>query len=52
MTLQVFFNILDLVVINIWVLYKDTIGENISEQDFLLQLAKELATQYQGLQEK
>lgn len=44
--LQVFFNILDLAGINAWILYRQTTGENISRQDFLLQLAVELAADF------
>ena len=40
---HVFFNILDLASINAWILYKETTGEKISRQDFLFQLAEELA---------
>jgi hypothetical protein len=50
--LQVFFNILDLAGINAWILYKETTGENISRQDFLLQLAVELAADYREAREK
>lgn len=45
-TLQVCFNILDLVGINVWVLYKETADENISGQEFLFQLASELGPAY------
>lgn len=48
---QVFFNILDLAALNAWILYKETTGENISRQEFLFQLAEELATKYSDLQE-
>ena len=44
--LQVFFNILDLVGINAWILYKETTGERISRQDFLLKLAENLAADF------
>ncbi|XP_043486360.1 piggyBac transposable element-derived protein 4-like [Polistes fuscatus] len=46
-SLQVFFNILDLAGINAWVLYKETTGEEITRQEFLFQLAEELAIEYQ-----
>jgi hypothetical protein len=49
---QVFFNFLDLAAINAWILYKETTGENISRQNFLLQLAEELATEYQEFREE
>lgn len=45
-SLQVFFNILDLAGINTWILYKQTTGENISRQDFLLKLAEELSSDF------
>ncbi|CAK9803942.1 PiggyBac transposable element-derived protein 4 [Anthophora quadrimaculata] len=45
--LQVFFNILDLAGINAWVLYKETTGGEITRQEFLFQLAEELAIEYQ-----
>ncbi|GFQ83645.1 uncharacterized protein TNCT_189581 [Trichonephila clavata] len=44
--LQVFFNILDLAGINAWILYKQTTGDNISRQEFLLKLAVELAADF------
>ena len=50
--LQVFFNILDLAGINAWILYKETIGENISRREFLFQLAAELAAEYKELRGK
>lgn len=40
--LQAFFNILDMVGINAWILYKEVTGCQISGQTFLLQLAEEL----------
>ena len=43
---QEFFNILDLAGINAWVLYKETTGVKISRQEFLFQLAVELAAMY------
>ncbi|GFR29770.1 uncharacterized protein TNCT_21651 [Trichonephila clavata] len=43
---QVFFNILDLARINALILYKQTTGDNISSQDFLLKLAIELAAEF------
>lgn len=43
---QVFFNILDLAGINSWILYKEVTGQKISRQEFLLQLAEELAEDY------
>ena len=49
---QVFFNIFDLTAINAWILYKQTTGERISQQEFLFQLAEELATEYRDLQEQ
>lgn len=49
---QVFFNILDLAAINAWVLYKQTTGEKISRQEFLFQLAEELATEYRYIHEQ
>lgn len=45
--LQVFFYILDLAGINAWVLYKETTGGEITRQEFLFQLAEELAIEYQ-----
>nr|XP_012148086.1 PREDICTED: piggyBac transposable element-derived protein 4-like [Megachile rotundata] len=49
--MQVFFNIcqkvFDLAGINAWVLYKETTGEEITRQEFLFQLAEELAIEYQ-----
>ena len=42
--LQVFFNILDLAGIIAWILYKKTIGEQISGKNFMFQLTDELAT--------
>lgn len=42
-----FFNILDLVGINAWILYKQMMGEEISRQEFLFQLAEKLGTEYQ-----
>lgn len=42
--LQVFFNILDLVGINSWILYKNLTGKNISRKDFLFRLAEELTS--------
>lgn len=45
--LQVFFNILDLAALNAWILYKETTAEEISRQEFLFQLAEELAVEYQ-----
>lgn len=44
---QIFFNILDLAGINSWVLYRETTGEKISRQQFLFQLAEELAEDFQ-----
>uniref|UniRef100_A0A1A9UGH8 PiggyBac transposable element-derived protein domain-containing protein n=1 Tax=Glossina austeni TaxID=7395 RepID=A0A1A9UGH8_GLOAU len=44
--LEVCFNILDLAGINVWILYKQTTGENISRQDFLLKLAVEFAADF------
>ncbi|GFY21814.1 uncharacterized protein TNCV_1169581 [Trichonephila clavipes] len=44
--LQVLFKILDLVGINAWILCKQTTGENISRQDFLLILAVELGANF------
>ncbi|GFW04581.1 uncharacterized protein TNCV_2225991 [Trichonephila clavipes] len=41
-----FFYVLDLAGINAWILYKQTTGENISRQDFLLKLAVELGTDF------
>lgn len=49
---QVFFNILDLSAINAWILYKQTTGERISRQEFLFQLAEELATEYRDIHEQ
>ena len=49
---QEFFNILDLAGINAWVLYKETTGVKISRQEFLFQLAVELAATYQESREK
>ncbi|KAF7380287.1 hypothetical protein HZH66_014642 [Vespula vulgaris] len=43
---QVSFNILDWAGINVWILYKETSGQNISRQQFLLQIAEELAKEY------
>uniref|UniRef100_A0A0K0FRH2 Probable ATP-dependent RNA helicase DDX46 (inferred by orthology to a zebrafish protein) n=1 Tax=Strongyloides venezuelensis TaxID=75913 RepID=A0A0K0FRH2_STRVS len=51
-SLQIFFNILDLARINAWVLYKQVTGEEISRQEFLFQLAVELAAEYQNSREK
>ncbi|KAF7401044.1 hypothetical protein HZH66_006228 [Vespula vulgaris] len=42
----VFFNILDLTNINAWILYKETSGQNISKQQFVLQIVEELAKDY------
>lgn len=50
--LQVFFNILDLAGINAWILYKQTTGDNISRQDFLLKLAVELADDFRVAREQ
>lgn len=50
--LQIFFNILDLAGINSWVLYKEATGEKISRQQFLFQLAEELAEDFQDAQQK
>ncbi|GFU06343.1 uncharacterized protein TNCV_4766221 [Trichonephila clavipes] len=50
--LQVFFNILDLAGINAWILYKQTTGENISRQDFLLKLAVELGADFREAREQ
>ena len=44
--IQVFFNIIDLAGFNAWILYKETSGINISRQQFLLQVAEELAEEY------
>ncbi|KAF7380907.1 hypothetical protein HZH66_014283 [Vespula vulgaris] len=41
-----FFNILDVAGINVWILYKETNGQNISRQQFLLQIVEELAEEY------
>ncbi|KAF3427931.1 hypothetical protein E2986_12456 [Frieseomelitta varia] len=49
---SVFFNILDLAGINAWVLYRETTGEKISRQEFLFQLAVELAAIYQESREE
>ncbi|KAL2726387.1 piggyBac transposable element-derived protein 4-like [Vespula maculifrons] len=35
--------------INVWILYKETIGENISKKDFLFQLAEQLSADYKNL---
>ncbi|KAL2729155.1 piggyBac transposable element-derived protein 4-like [Vespula maculifrons] len=35
--------------INVWILYKETIGENISKKDFLFQLAEQLSGDYKNL---
>ncbi|XP_043678207.1 uncharacterized protein LOC122633851 [Vespula pensylvanica] len=43
---QVSFNILDLTGINAWILYKETSRQNISRQQFLLQIAEELIEEY------
>ena len=40
------FNILDLPGINAWILYRETTGIKISRQEFLFQLAVELAAMY------
>lgn len=50
--LQVFFNLLDLAGINAWILYKQTTGENISRQDFLLKLAVELGADFREAREQ
>lgn len=50
--LQVFFNILDIAVINTWILYKNTTGENVSRKKFLFLLAEELASEYSISKEK
>ena len=47
-----FFNILDLAGINAWILYKQTTGENISRQNFLLKLAEELAADFREAHEQ
>ncbi|GFV67597.1 uncharacterized protein TNCV_4622771 [Trichonephila clavipes] len=52
MPLQVFFNILDLADINAWILYKQTTGENISRQEFLLKLAVELGADFREAREQ
>ena len=41
--LQVFFNILDLAVINAWILYKECTRSKISRKEFIFCLAEELA---------
>ena len=41
--LQVFFNILDLTVINAWILYKECTRSKISRKEFIFCLAEELA---------
>ncbi|KAF7387005.1 hypothetical protein HZH66_011457 [Vespula vulgaris] len=43
---QVSFNILDSTGINAWILYKETSRQNISRQQFLLQIAEELIEEY------
>lgn len=43
---QVFYNILDLVLINAWVLYKESTGEKISRHRFSRKLAEELRVVY------
>ncbi|KAL2723613.1 LOW QUALITY PROTEIN: piggyBac transposable element-derived protein 4-like [Vespula maculifrons] len=50
--LQVVYNILDFTGINVWILYKETTGENISRKDFLFQLAKQLAGDYKNVTEQ
>ena len=40
------FNILNLAGINAWILYRETTGIKISRQEFLFQLAVELAAMY------
>ena len=44
--LHVFYNILDLAVINAWIIYKETTGVNISRKNFIFQLAEELSGDY------
>lgn len=46
---HVFFNVLDLAAINAWILYKETADIEISRQDFLFQLASELASMDENL---
>ena len=38
--------------INAWIVYKETSGINISRQQFLLQLAEELAEEYNEIHQK
>ncbi|GFX29002.1 uncharacterized protein TNCV_3030451 [Trichonephila clavipes] len=49
---EVFFNIPDLASINAWILSKQTTGENISRQDFLLKLAVELGADFREAREQ
>ncbi|GFT44453.1 uncharacterized protein TNCV_836851 [Trichonephila clavipes] len=50
--LQIFFNILDLAGINAWILYKQTKGENLSRQEFLLKLAVGLSADFRKASEQ
>ena len=51
-SVQIFFNILDLSGINSWVLYRETIGEQISRQEFLFQLSEEHVEDFQNEQQE
>ncbi|KAL3062048.1 hypothetical protein OYC64_010047 [Pagothenia borchgrevinki] len=42
----VFYNVLDLAVINAWVLYRSCLSQNIPRRDFMLQLAHELRAEW------
>jgi hypothetical protein len=44
--IQIWCNVLDLAVINSWILYKQVIGKNIPRRNFLMQLASELSRLY------
>src|SRR5882757_5751585 len=44
---QVFYNTLDLVAINAWVLYKETTGKIITHRKFILKLCEELRADYE-----
>ena len=46
---HIFYNILDLAIINAWIIYKEVTGQNITRINFILNLAEELRTEYKNL---
>ncbi|EFN78331.1 hypothetical protein EAI_07513, partial [Harpegnathos saltator] len=48
--LQVFYNILDLALMNAWILYRECTSTRISRKDFMFKSAKELVSEYKEIE--